>query len=61
MIILGKYDDIFDLVKRENKFIVSLKKLPLKHKLRVIDFLSGLTFTNGTIKKVEVDVFEIIN
>lgn len=58
MIILNKYSDIYSIVKKEKEFTINVKNLSIKERLRVIDFLSGLTFNNGYIRKIDVDTFK---
>lgn len=61
MHILKKYQEIYDLCKKEESFIVDLKELDMKSKLRVIDFLSGLTFRHGLLKKISADTYLFSN
>lgn len=61
MHILKKYQEIYDLCKKEGSFIVDLKELDMKSKLRVIDFLSGLTFRHGLLKKISADTYLFSN
>ena len=58
MILLNKYSDIYDIAKKEREFTINLKNLSVKERLRVIDFLSGLSFNNGYIRKINVDIFK---
>lgn len=48
--IIEKYSDI---EKIDDNMIVDLSKLEPKIAIRVIDFLNGLTFKNGSLKKLE--------
>lgn len=48
--IIEKYSDI---EKIKDNMIVDLSKLEPKIAIRVIDFLNGLTFKNGSLKKLE--------
>ena len=48
--IIEKYSDI---EKIEDNMIVDLSKLEPKIAIRVIEFLNGLTFKNGSLKKLE--------
>ena len=61
MHILKKYQEIYDLCKKEESFIVDLKELDIKARLRVIDFLSGLTFRHGVLKKLDADTYMFSN
>lgn len=61
MHILKNYQEIYDLCKKEESFIVDLKELDMKSKLRVIDFLSGLTFRHGLLKKISADTYLFSN
>ncbi len=56
---ITSYNDLKELIK-ENEFIVDIKDVPLNQKSRIIDFLSGLTFINGSLKKESVDTYEVI-
>ena len=58
MFILKKYQDIYDIAKNENSFIVDLSKLDIKQRLRVIDFLLGLSFKNGSLEKLNNYTFD---
>lgn len=60
MFILKKYQDIYDIAKNENSFIVDLSKLDIKQRLRVIDFLSGLSFKNGSLEKLNNYTFDVV-
>lgn len=44
---------------KENEFIIDLEDCPLKQRERIMDFLSGLTFLNGSLKKLNNHEFEI--
>lgn len=52
--IIEKYGDLRNI---KDNMIVDLSKLNLKTKTRVIDFLAGLTFKNGSLKKLESNKF----
>ena len=60
MIIIKKFNDIYDVVKREREFIVDISKLSIKQRLRIIDFLCGLTFINGTLEKINANTYKCI-
>ncbi len=60
MFILKKYQDIYDIAKNENSFIVDLSKLDIKQRLRVIDFLLGLSFKNGSLEKLNNYTFDVV-
>ena len=49
-----------DLEKVENNMIVDLSELSPKLALRAIDFLLGLTFKNGSLKKISRDKYLVI-
>ena len=49
-----------DLEKVENNMIVDLNELSPKLALRAIDFLLGLTFKKGSLKKVERGKYLVI-
>lgn len=59
---IKKYSDVNNLNKEilKRSFTVDLKELQIKEKAKVIDFLNGLTFLNGSIKKINKDQFQII-
>ena len=61
MYTLKKYQDIYDLCKKDGGFIVNLRELDVKARLRVIDFLSGLTFRHGLLKKISADTYLFSN
>lgn len=61
MYTLKNYQDIYDLSKKDGGFIVNLKELDIKARLRVIDFLSGLTFRHGVLKKLDADTYMFSN
>lgn len=44
---------------QENNFIIDLANCEINERGRVIDFFAGLTFFNGSIKKLTKDEFEI--
>lgn len=60
MIVLNKYSDIYDIAKNERKFIVNISKLPIKQRLRVVDFLCGLSYINGSLIKLNSDTYKCI-
>ena len=60
MIILNNYSDIYDIAKEEREFIVNISKLPIKQRLRVVDFLCGLSFINGSLEKINADTYKCI-
>lgn len=61
MYTLKKYQDIYDLCKKDGGFIVNLRELDVKARLRVIDFLSGLTIRHGILKKLDADTYMFSN
>lgn len=44
---------------KENEFIINLEDCSVQQRERIIDFLSGLTFLNGSLKKRNNCEFEI--
>ena len=60
MFTINKFNDIYNIAKSENEFTVDTKNLSIREKLRVIDFLVGLTFKSGKITKLNVDTFKIV-
>ena len=52
--IIEKYSD---LEKVEDGMIVDLTKLSPRMSVRALDFLAGLTFRNGSLKKIEKDKY----
>lgn len=59
MITINMLNDIYDIAKNNNNFTVNLSKLSIRERLRVIDFLLGLSFKNGTLKKINKDTFKV--
>lgn len=51
---IKKYSDLASIT---DNTIVDLGKLSSKDRLRVIDFLAGLTFKNGSLIKIECNKF----
>ena len=51
-----------DLVLCEDTRVTSelLSKLDIKQRLRVIDFLSGLSFKNGSLEKLNNYTFDVV-
>lgn len=57
---LNKYSDLEKLKElNENEFIVSLEECENKQRIRIMDFISGIAFLNGSIKKLNKDEFQI--
>lgn len=57
---IKEYNDLKELKEiNEKKFIMNLEECILSQKERVIDFLCGLTFFNGSMKKINRDEYEI--
>lgn len=44
---------------KENEFIVNLEDCSMSQRTRIIDFLSGLAFLNGSLKKINANEFEV--
>lgn len=44
---------------KENEFIIDLKDCSMKQRERIVDFLSGLVFLKGSIKKLNNNEFEV--
>lgn len=44
---------------QQNTIVIDLNKCNIKERERVIDFFSGLTFLNGSIKKLSCNEFEV--
>lgn len=58
---LTKYQDIEKLKNNlENKFLINLEECDAKTRIRIIDFLSGLVFQKGTLKKISKKEYEVI-
>ncbi len=58
---IEKYQDIEKLRNNlENEFIVNLEKSDLKNRTRIIDFLGGMIFQKGSLKKLNKDEYEVI-
>ena len=60
MIVLNKYSDIYKVANNTREFIINVSKLSIKQRLRVIDFLCGLSFINGSLKKLDVNTYKCI-
>lgn len=43
----------------ENEFIINLEDCPINQRKRIVDFLGGLTFLNGSLKKMNSNEFEV--
>ena len=59
MITINKLNDVYDIAKYNDCFIVNLSNLSLNNRLRVIDFLFGISFKNGSLKKIDKDTFKV--
>ena len=58
---IEKYSNIQNKKKKKgNQFIINLTHTDLKEREKIICFLSGLTFLNGTLKKQNKDEFLIV-
>ncbi len=44
---------------QQNTIVVDVSNCNVKERVRVIDFLNGLTFLNGSIKKIKCNEFQI--
>ncbi len=59
-VVIEKYEDMEQLKNHlENDWIVNLEKCDIKTRRRVIDFLSGFAFLNGSLKKLNKDEYEV--
>ena len=59
MYILKSYQEIFNIAKQTNEFIIDISELSIKESIRVLDFITGLTF-NGKLEKVDAHTFKCI-
>lgn len=58
---IEKYSDIKNIkMKIGNHFIINLTNADLREREKIICFLGGLTFLNGTLKKQNKDEFLIV-
>lgn len=58
---INTYQDIEKLKNNfENEFIINIEKCDLKTKERIIDFLSGLVFLKGSLKKISKDEYKVV-
>lgn len=58
---INNYNELENLKEiDETEFIVDLSETIVEQKSRIIDFLCGLTFLKGTVKKLERDTYEVI-
>lgn len=46
-------------LKKGEEFIVDFENCKNTDKIKIMYFISGLTFINGSLKKIESDKFEI--
>ncbi len=44
---------------KENEFIINLEDCPFHQRTRIVDIFGGLTFLNGSMKKLNNHEFEI--
>lgn len=56
---INHYNEL-EKLKGEKQFIIDIKDANANIKIRIIDFISGLTFMNGNLKKIEQDTYEVI-
>lgn len=56
---LKSYREIFEIAKNNKEFTICLKDLSIKESLRVIDFITGLTFINGKLEKISASTFKV--
>lgn len=57
---IRKFSDIEDLANNlEERIIVDFSECENKIKIRALDFLTGLTFENGSLKKLSTSEFMI--
>lgn len=58
---IKSYNDIEKLgnLLKESDLVVDLSECELKTRTRVLDFITGITFYNGSIKKIDKDNFNI--
>lgn len=58
---INTYQDIEKLKNNfENEFIINIEKCDLKTKERIIDFLSGLVFLKGSLKKINKNEYKVV-
>lgn len=58
---INDYNELESIKEIEEKeFIVDLLETMVEQKRRIIDFLCGLTFLNGTFEKIEKDIYKIV-
>ena len=53
------YEELAEVTKHFKNFIIDLKHLNNRDFIRVIDFLTGLTNINGSMKRINKYTFEI--
>ena len=56
---LKRYQEIFNIAKNNNEFIIDISELTIKESIRVLDFITGLTF-NGKLEKIASHTFKCI-
>lgn len=54
----GELENLKDYLQ-QNTIVIDLNNCNIKERERVIDFFSGLTFLNGSIKKLSCNEFEV--
>lgn len=60
MIKIRRFSDILQISKSLNKELtIDLSETNNKERLRIIDFLAGLTYFNGSFKKIDKDNYLI--
>ncbi len=58
---LEKYQDIEKLKKYlECELLINLEDCDAKTKIKIIDFLNGLVFQKGSLKKINRNEYEVI-
>lgn len=56
---INSYNDVEKLAEmlKEKDVVIDLEDC--KDRIRVLDFISGITFYNGSVKKLTKDTFEV--
>ena len=58
MYILNNVSEIYEIAN-QGEFSVDLVNLSIRNRLRVIDFLAGLTFKSGRLFKENANIYRI--
>lgn len=60
MIILNSFNELEEIIKTSNEIIFDLNNLSNHDYIKTISFLSGLTYMNGSLIKLQNKVYKVI-